>query len=51
MPKNKNMKHNSDYMEPEFAGTDPQKVKKEIVRDIKNGQGAITSREAGGMQD
>ncbi|WP_255421374.1 MULTISPECIES: hypothetical protein [Paraliobacillus] len=28
MPKNKQAKQNVDYMEPEFAGTDPQKVKK-----------------------
>jgi hypothetical protein len=36
---------------PEFAGTDAQKVKKEIQRDVSEGQGAMTSREAGAMKD
>ncbi|WP_162880770.1 hypothetical protein [Paraliobacillus sediminis] len=51
MPKNRKAKQNLDYMEPEFAGTDPQQVKKQIQKDVKNGQGAMTSREAGGMED
>jgi hypothetical protein len=38
-------------MQPEFAGTDAQKVKQEIQRDVSQGQGAMTSREAGAMQD
>ncbi|MEH7074279.1 hypothetical protein [Neobacillus drentensis] len=38
-------------MKPEFAGTDPQKVKQEIQQDVRAGQGAMTSREAGAMQD
>jgi len=38
-------------MKPEFAGTDPQKVKQEIQKDESQGQGAMTSREAGAMQD
>ncbi|WP_440896033.1 hypothetical protein ACS127_16090 [Amphibacillus sp. Q70] len=33
------------------AGTDPNKVKQEIQKDINAGQGAMTSREAGGMRD
>ncbi|MGY0693721.1 hypothetical protein ACW2QC_13185 [Virgibacillus sp. FSP13] len=36
---------------PRFAGTDPKKVKQEIQKDIKEGQGAMTSREAGAMRD
>lgn len=36
---------------PTFAGTDAQKVKQEIQKDIRRGQGAMTSREAGAMQD
>ena len=38
-------------MKPEFAGTDAQKVKQEIQKDLSEGQGAITSREAGAMRD
>lgn len=38
-------------MKPEFAATDPQKVKQEIQRDVSEGQGAMTSREAGAMRD
>lgn len=34
-----------------FAGTDAQKVKKEIQKDVSRGQGAMTSREAGSMRD
>ena len=36
---------------PGFAGTDAQKVKQEIQKDVSEGQGAMTSREAGGMHD
>ncbi|MBW8351552.1 hypothetical protein K0H71_19220 [Bacillus sp. IITD106] len=36
---------------PNFAGTDAQKVKQEIQKDVSEGQGAMTSREAGGMRD
>ncbi|SHS42628.1 Uncharacterised protein [Mycobacteroides abscessus subsp. abscessus] len=36
---------------PEFAGTDAQKVKDEIKNDVRQGKGAMTSREAGSMQD
>jgi hypothetical protein len=34
-----------------ISGTDAQKVKKEIQEDIKRGEGAMTSREAGAMRD
>ncbi|MCC3646821.1 hypothetical protein JGK52_09025 [Cytobacillus oceanisediminis] len=39
----------SNMMKPE--GTDPQKVKQEIQKDVSRGQGAMTSREAGAMRD
>ncbi len=38
-------------MKPGFAGTDAQEVKQEIQKDVSEGQGAITSREAGAMRD
>jgi hypothetical protein len=38
-------------MKPEFAGTDAQKVKVEIQKDVSQGQGSMTSREAGSMRD
>ncbi|MEH7106404.1 hypothetical protein [Bacillus sp. JJ1764] len=38
-------------MNPEFAGTDAQRVKQEIQRDVIEGQGAMTSREARAMRD
>lgn len=41
----------SSIMKPEFAGTDTQKVKQEIQKDVSQGQGAMTSREAGAMRD
>jgi hypothetical protein len=31
--------------------TDAQKVKQEIQKDVSEGQGAMTSREAGAMRD
>ncbi|EJS46473.1 hypothetical protein ICE_05189 [Bacillus cereus BAG1X1-2] len=34
-----------------FAETDAQKVKQEIQNDVRAGQGAMTSREAGAMRD
>ncbi len=37
--------------EPGFAGTNPQKVKQEIQKDVAAGQGEMTSREAGAMRD
>ncbi|MFB3162538.1 hypothetical protein ABLO26_14315 [Neobacillus sp. 179-J 1A1 HS] len=44
-------KNTSSIMQPNFAGTDPQKVKQQIQKDVSQGQGAMTSREAGAMQD
>jgi hypothetical protein len=38
-------------MKQEFAETDAQKVKQEIQKDVSEGQGAMTSREAGAMQN
>ena len=37
--------------EPSVSGTDPQKVKQQIQKDVAAGQGAMTSREAGAMRD
>ncbi|WP_171038134.1 hypothetical protein [Aquibacillus sediminis] len=50
MQQDKQTKDNS-IMKPAFAGTNPQKVKKEIQKDVSEGQGAMTSREAGAMND
>lgn len=44
-------KNVGSIMKPEFAGTDAQKVKQEIQKDVSEGQGAMTSREAGAMQN
>lgn len=33
------------------SGTDAQKVKQEIRKDVSEGQGSMTSREAGAMRD
>jgi len=38
-------------MKPGFAGTDAQNVKQQIQKDVSEGQGAMTSREAGAMRD
>ncbi|WP_404328392.1 hypothetical protein [Mesobacillus maritimus] len=52
MKQNRQAKENSGSMtKPGFAGTDPQKVKQEIQKDVSAGQGAMTSREAGSMHD
>lgn len=52
MQQNKQAKENlGSIMKPEFAGTDAQKVKQEIQKDISEGQGSMTSREAGAMRD
>ncbi|WP_216830271.1 hypothetical protein [Alkalihalobacterium elongatum] len=48
---NQNPKQNlGAMMNSNSAGTDPQKVKQEIQKDVSQGQGAITSREAGAMR-
>ncbi|UFT98439.1 hypothetical protein KO561_14715 [Radiobacillus kanasensis] len=36
---------------PKVSGTDPQKVKEDIQKDVSHGEGAMTSREAGSMRD
>ena len=41
----------SSIMKPGFVGTDSQKVKQEIQKDVSEGEGAMTSREAGAMRD
>ncbi|MBI0577335.1 hypothetical protein IEC97_08175 [Neobacillus cucumis] len=52
MPQDQQAKENlGSIMKPEFAGTDAQKVKQEIQKDISQGEGAMTSREAGAMRD
>ena len=52
MQQDQNTKNNlGSIMKPGFAGTDAQKVKQEIQKDVSEGQGAMTSREAGAMRD
>ncbi|HZH63176.1 MAG TPA: hypothetical protein VEY70_27225 [Metabacillus sp.] len=52
MQQNQQAKTNLDStMNSELSGTDPQKVKQEIQKDVSQGQGAMTSREAGAMRD
>ncbi|MBS4197432.1 hypothetical protein [Lederbergia citri] len=41
----------SSIMKPKFAGTDGKKVRQEIQKDVSEGKGAMTSREAGSMRD
>lgn len=45
------IKNLSSSKKPGFAGTDAKKVKQEIQKDLKEGEGAMTSREAGAMRD
>ncbi|MED2795884.1 hypothetical protein P4256_30225 [Bacillus wiedmannii] len=47
----KSIKSPGSVLKPDFAETDAQKVKKEIQSDVRAGQGAMTSREAGAMRD
>ncbi|MGG3551761.1 hypothetical protein AAWP21_09425 [Bacillus anthracis] len=47
----KSIKSTGSVMKPDFAETDAQKVKQEIQNDVRAGQGAMTSREAGAMRD
>ncbi|MEH6938463.1 hypothetical protein V7056_11455 [Bacillus sp. JJ664] len=52
MPQNQKGNENfGSNMTPKVSGTDPQKVKQEIQNDVSQGQGAMTSREAGAMRD
>ncbi|WP_394236209.1 hypothetical protein [Niallia oryzisoli] len=48
---NQTQENLGSIMKPGFAGTDPQKVKQEIQKDVSEGQGAMTSREAGSLRD
>jgi len=47
----KDIETSGSIMKPNFAETDAQKVKQEIQNDVGEGQGAMTSREAGAMRD
>ncbi|SFJ31427.1 hypothetical protein SAMN04487936_101634 [Halobacillus dabanensis] len=38
-------------MAPGYSRTDPNKVKQEIQKDVSEGIGSMTSREAGSMRD
>lgn len=49
MPKNQQGKSNMGTNMQ--SGTNPQKVKQQIQNDVSQGQGAMTSREAGAMRD
>ena len=49
--KQTNNKNDDSITDPEFSGTDPQKVKQQIQKDVAAGKGAMTSREAGAMRD
>jgi hypothetical protein len=54
MQQNQQAKENlgsGSILNPEFAGTDAKKVKQEIQKDVSQGEGAMTSREAGAMRD
>ncbi|MFV8829783.1 hypothetical protein [Alkalihalobacterium sp. APHAB7] len=50
MPYQKPNEKPGPMMNPNITGTDPQKVKKEIQKDVSQGQGAMTAREAGAMR-
>lgn len=47
----KAIEKSGSIMKPNSAETDAQKVKQEIQNDVRAGQGAMTSREAGAMRD
>ncbi|GGH78003.1 hypothetical protein JOD43_001383 [Pullulanibacillus pueri] len=52
MQKDKKTQENmGSAKKPGFAGTDAQKVKQQIQKDVSEGQGDMTSREAGAMRD
>lgn len=52
MEQNQQVRKNlSSSIKPGFSGTDAKKVKQQIQKDISEGQGAMTSREAGAMRD
>ncbi|MGO0061236.1 hypothetical protein ACTID9_14660 [Brevibacillus fluminis] len=41
----------NSLLKPSFAGTDAKKVKQDIQKDLRAGQGAMTAREAGAMRE
>ncbi|MBZ4223568.1 hypothetical protein [Bacillus wiedmannii] len=47
----KAIEKSSSIVKPNFADTDAQKVKQQIQNDVREGRGAMTSREAGAMRD
>ncbi|HDR8066572.1 TPA: hypothetical protein QCY66_005615 [Bacillus cereus] len=47
----KSIEKSSSIMKLNFAETDAKKVKQQIQNDVREGQGAMTSREAGAMRD
>ncbi|EEM95347.1 hypothetical protein [Bacillus thuringiensis] len=47
----KAIKSPGSVMKPDVAETDAQQVKQEIQKDVRAGQGSMTSREAGAMRD
>ncbi|MCM3665072.1 hypothetical protein M3204_11695 [Mesobacillus subterraneus] len=52
MKKKQQVKGNSgSVMQPGYSGTNAEKVKQQIQKDVAEGQGAMTSREAGAMHD
>ncbi|WP_163538427.1 hypothetical protein [Gracilibacillus sp. YIM 98692] len=51
MREDQQAKENLGTKKPKAFGTDAQKVKQQIQRDVREGQGAMTSREAGAMRD
>ncbi|HWL26513.1 hypothetical protein ACFW1J_09965 [Priestia aryabhattai] len=52
MQQNQPAKENMGFIEkPAASATNAQKVKQEIQKDVHEGQGAMTSREAGAMRD
>lgn len=52
MKSNKPSKGNSkSSMKKGYTGTDPQKVRQDIQKDLDAGIGDMTSREAGSMKD
>lgn len=52
MQKDQQVKGNSaSAIQPGYSGTDAEKVKQQIQKDVAAGQGAMTSREAGAMHD
>ncbi|WP_339998306.1 hypothetical protein [Priestia aryabhattai] len=52
MQQNQSANENAGFTERSVASaTNAQQVKQEIQRDVNEGQGAMTSREAGAMRD